>query len=167
MPQNECMTWAEKYNRKRKTQDFCEGLFEHTWSCHHGWSLSEDHESHCTDPQSTPACGPEQKPGQHTWSPQANPGRPQPAAHQIVADQCLLVNIPTVVAKRSYWTRSMNEIVQLTAAMEGLLSSPGWGWVTSAPNIIVGLSVTKGMHLDTASASTVFLPPTFENKRLC
>ena len=58
----------------------------------------------------------------------------------------------------------MNEIVQLTAAMEGLLSSPGWGWVTSAPNMIVGLSVTRGMHLDTASARTVFLPPTFENK---
>jgi len=48
--------------------------------------------------------------------------------------------------------------------MEGLLSSPGWGWVTSAPNMMVGLSVTKGMHLDTASASTVFLPPTFESK---
>jgi hypothetical protein len=30
--------------------------------------------------------------------------------------------------------------------------------------MIVGLSVTIGMHLDTASASTVFLPPTFENK---
>jgi hypothetical protein len=57
------------------------------------------------------------------------------------------------------------EIVGLTAEMEGLLSSPGWGWVTSAPNMIVGLSVSKGMHLDTASARTVFLPPTFENKR--
>jgi len=30
--------------------------------------------------------------------------------------------------------------------------------------MMVGLSVTKGMHLDTASASTVFLPPTFESK---
>jgi hypothetical protein len=55
-------------------------------------------------------------------------------------------------------------IAQLTAAMEGLLSSPGCGWVTSAPNMMVGLSVTKGMRLDTASTSTVFLPPTFERK---
>jgi hypothetical protein len=48
--------------------------------------------------------------------------------------------------------------------MEGLLSSPGSGWVTSAPNMMVGQSVTKGMRLDTASASTVFLPPLKTNK---
>jgi hypothetical protein len=48
----------------------------------------------------------------------------------------------------------------LTAAMEGLESSPGCGWVTSAPNIMVGLSLTRGILLDKASKSTVFLPPT-------
>jgi len=48
----------------------------------------------------------------------------------------------------------------LTAAMEGLESSPGWGWVTSAPNIMVGLSLTRGILLAKASTSTVFLPPT-------
>jgi len=48
----------------------------------------------------------------------------------------------------------------LTAAMEGLESSPGWGWVTSAPKIIVGTSLTRGILLVKASTSTVFLPPT-------
>lgn len=48
----------------------------------------------------------------------------------------------------------------LTAAMEGLKSSPGWGWVTSAPKIIVGMSLTRGILLDKASTSIVFLPPT-------
>jgi hypothetical protein len=48
----------------------------------------------------------------------------------------------------------------LTAAMEGLESSPGWGWVTSAPKIIVGTSLTRGILLVKASTSTVFRPPT-------
>lgn len=47
-----------------------------------------------------------------------------------------------------------------TAAIEADESSPGGGWVTSAPNIIVGLSVTRGIRLLRASARTVFLPPT-------
>ena len=33
-------------------------------------------------------------------------------------------------------------------------------WVTSAPKIIVDLSLTKGMRRESASTSTVFLPPT-------
>lgn len=56
-------------------------------------------------------------------------------------------------------------IFQLTAAIEGLLSSPGWGWVTSAPNMIVGLSVTRGIRLDNASTRTVFLPPTLQSEK--
>ena len=48
-----------------------------------------------------------------------------------------------------------------TAAMDGLESSPGWGCVTSAPKIIVGLSLTRGIRRERASTSTVFLPPTF------
>lgn len=45
--------------------------------------------------------------------------------------------------------------------MDGLESSPGWGWVTSAPKIIVGRSLTRGIRREIASTSTVFLPPTF------
>jgi hypothetical protein len=30
--------------------------------------------------------------------------------------------------------------------------------------MIIGMSVTKGMHLDTTSASKVFLPTTYERK---
>lgn len=52
----------------------------------------------------------------------------------------------------------------LTAAMEGLESSPGWGCVTSAPKMIVGLSLTRGILLVKASTSTVFLPPTYKLK---
>jgi hypothetical protein len=55
---------------------------------------------------------------------------------------------------------SCHNSATLTAAMEGLESSPGWGWVTSAPNIMVGLSLTRGILLAKASTSTVFLPPT-------
>jgi len=45
--------------------------------------------------------------------------------------------------------------------MEGLLSSPGWGCVTSAPNIIVGTSDTWGILLANASFNIVFVPPTY------
>ena len=49
--------------------------------------------------------------------------------------------------------------------MEGLESSPGCGWVTSAPNIMVGLSLTRGILLVKASTSTVFLPPTWKGRK--
>lgn len=47
-----------------------------------------------------------------------------------------------------------------TAAIDGETSSPGDGWVTSAPNIIVGLSVNRGILRSNAFSSTVFRPPT-------
>lgn len=47
----------------------------------------------------------------------------------------------------------------LTAAIDGQESSPVSGWVTSAPKIIVGMSLTKGILELIASKSTVFLPP--------
>lgn len=50
---------------------------------------------------------------------------------------------------------------KLTAAIEGLESSPGCGCVTSAPKIIVGLSLTWGILLSNASLKTVFRPPTY------
>jgi hypothetical protein len=50
-------------------------------------------------------------------------------------------------------------VMSLTAAIDGLESSPVSGCVTSAPNIIVGMSLTKGMLQLIASRSTVFLPP--------
>lgn len=46
-----------------------------------------------------------------------------------------------------------------TAAIEGLESSPFSGWVTSAPNIMVGMSLTNGILQLRASTRTVFLPP--------
>lgn len=49
----------------------------------------------------------------------------------------------------------------LTAAIDGLESSPDSGWVTSAPKIIVGMSLTKGILQVKASKSTVFLPPIY------
>lgn len=49
----------------------------------------------------------------------------------------------------------------LTAAIEGLESSPGCGWVTSAPKIIVGVSLRRGILLFRASSSTVFRPPAY------
>ena len=52
-----------------------------------------------------------------------------------------------------------------TAAIEGLESSPFSGWVTSAPNIIVGMSLTNGILQLTASTRTVFLPPICIKKR--
>ena len=48
----------------------------------------------------------------------------------------------------------------LTAAIDGDISSPGDGCVTSAPNIIVGLSVNRGILRSNAFSSTVFRPPT-------
>jgi hypothetical protein len=50
---------------------------------------------------------------------------------------------------------------ELTAAMEGLVSSPGCGWVTSAPKMIVGMSLTSGIRRESASTRTVFRPPTW------
>jgi len=47
-----------------------------------------------------------------------------------------------------------------TAAIDGEESSPGWGCVTSAPNIIVGRSVTRGIFLCKASFNTVLRPST-------
>ena len=55
---------------------------------------------------------------------------------------------------------------KLTAAIDGLKSSPGCGWVTSAPNIIVGLSLTKGILLDNASTKRVFLPKTYSTETI-
>jgi hypothetical protein len=49
---------------------------------------------------------------------------------------------------------------ELTAAMEGLESSPGCGCVTSAPNMMVGMSLTNGILRVSASTKTVFRPPT-------
>jgi hypothetical protein len=49
----------------------------------------------------------------------------------------------------------------LTAAIEGLESSPGCGWVTSAPKIIVGVSLRRGILLFRASSNTVFRPPAY------
>ena len=65
----------------------------------------------------------------------------------------------TYLSSEDGMNRSIHE--ELTAAIEGLESSPGCGCVTSAPNIIVGMSLTRGMRRDSASTSTVFLPPTF------
>lgn len=48
--------------------------------------------------------------------------------------------------------------------MEGLESSPFSGWVTSAPNIIVGISLTNGILQLIASMRTVFLPPIWIKK---
>lgn len=48
-----------------------------------------------------------------------------------------------------------------TAAIEGLESSPGCGWLTSAPKIMVGMSVRTGMFLAIASSKTEFLPPVY------
>jgi hypothetical protein len=48
---------------------------------------------------------------------------------------------------------------RLTAAMDGLESSPVSGCVTSAPKMIVGMSLTNGILQLSASTSTVFLPP--------
>ena len=53
-----------------------------------------------------------------------------------------------------------SEKKELTAAMDGLLSSPACGCVTSAPMMIVGRSLTRGILLKMASFKTVFLPPT-------
>ena len=52
------------------------------------------------------------------------------------------------------------KILYHTAAVEGRESFPGWGWVTLAPKIIVGRSLTSGIRLDKASTRTVFIPPT-------
>jgi hypothetical protein len=54
---------------------------------------------------------------------------------------------------------------KLTAAIEGWMSSPGEGWDTSAPKIIVGTRPTTGTSLVMASARTVFLPPTYVFKQ--
>ncbi len=51
-----------------------------------------------------------------------------------------------------------------TAAIEGMESSPGCGCVTSAPKMIVGISLTKGILLVRASTKTVFRPPTWQKK---
>jgi hypothetical protein len=48
-----------------------------------------------------------------------------------------------------------------TAAIDGDASSPGAGWVTSAPKIIVGKSVNKCILLFKASSRTVLRPPTY------
>ena len=48
-----------------------------------------------------------------------------------------------------------------TAAIEALVSSPGAACVTSAPKMIVGRSVKRGIFLWMASNRTVFLPPAF------
>lgn len=48
--------------------------------------------------------------------------------------------------------------IYLTEAMEGVLSSKDPGWVTSAPNIIVGLFETTG-KLASTLRNTEFLPP--------
>jgi hypothetical protein len=50
--------------------------------------------------------------------------------------------------------------LSFTAAIEGLVSSPGCGCVTSAPKMIVGMSLTSGILLESASTKTVFRPPT-------
>ena len=55
---------------------------------------------------------------------------------------------------------------KLTAAIDGLESSPGCGWVTSTPNIIVRLSLTKCILLDSASTKTMFLPPTYRTQTI-
>jgi hypothetical protein len=47
---------------------------------------------------------------------------------------------------------------ELTEAMEGAVSSRAAGWVTSAPNIIVGSIVTPG-KLSLGLANSKFLPP--------
>lgn len=49
----------------------------------------------------------------------------------------------------------------LTAAIDGRESSPDSGWVTSAPKIMVGMSLTSGILDRKASKRTVFLPPIF------
>lgn len=61
---------------------------------------------------------------------------------------------------KSKWAKHNQLNVYCTAAIEGLESSPGWGCVTSAPKIMVGLSLTRGIRLESASTRTVFLPPT-------
>lgn len=58
----------------------------------------------------------------------------------------------------SDWKR---KVVLHTAAIEGPESSPGCGWVTSAPKIIVGMSDRRGIRLWIASSNTVFRPPDY------
>lgn len=60
---------------------------------------------------------------------------------------------------RQLGTRNMGKCRDFTAAIEGLVSSPFSGWVTSAPNIMVGMSLTRGILQLIASRRTVFLPP--------
>ena len=55
--------------------------------------------------------------------------------------------------------KNINYVGNHTAAIEGLESSPFSGWVTSAPNIMVGMSLTNGILQLIASRRTVFLPP--------
>ena len=55
---------------------------------------------------------------------------------------------------------------KLIAAIDGLESSLQRGWVTSSPKIIVGLSLTKGILLDSASTETVFLLPTYSTQTI-
>jgi len=63
-------------------------------------------------------------------------------------------------------TNKDKEIKISTAAIEGLESSPFSGWVTSAPKIMVGMSLTNGILQLTASRSTVFLPPICTGRRV-
>jgi hypothetical protein len=49
---------------------------------------------------------------------------------------------------------------KLAVAMEGLESSPGCGCVTSAPNMMVGMSLTNGILHESASTKIVFRPLT-------
>lgn len=73
------------------------------------------------------------------------------------------MSLKTKPTKKRFWRNTNFDI--LTAAIDGLQSSPDSGWVTSAPNIIVGMSLTKGILQRKASSSTVFLPPIYKEIR--
>lgn len=109
----------------------------------------------CTSPVWVPVCELGRKLIQHILSLQASPGKllptvgPKSISNQSINNSCSEKN----------FVGKINNLGNHTAAIEGLVSSPFSGWVTSAPNIMVGMSLTNGILQLIASRRTVFLPP--------
>ena len=76
------------------------------------------------------------------------------------------ITTKSAICIRKNKLQDYRNVSKLTTTIEGLESSPRCGWVTYAPNIIVGLSLTKGILLDSASTKTVFLPPTYSTQTI-